>query len=112
MRSKPNAWLKNLFDEINTKFFNDRIPRSTTVTFARIKEDGLTSYSGGVSTIKISRDLIRHPDLSIIILLHEMNHAALHVSGYTGYDHLKGHSTLFHAGIDRLYRQGAYETLL
>jgi hypothetical protein len=112
MRLRPNQWLLKMFDEMNYNFFNCRIPKSTTVSFAKIKHDGVTKYNRGVSTILIHRDLIKHPDLAAIILLHEMNHADLHVSGYTGYEHLNGHSTLFHAGIDRIYRQGAYESLL
>ena len=111
-KARADRWLQHMFRTMNIGFFEGKIPKSTVVRFARIKDDGQTSSTEGVSTILIHSDLIKHPDLGTIVLLHEMVHAHLRHSNYVGYDHLGGHGTLFHAGIDRLYKIGAYETLL
>jgi hypothetical protein len=111
-RAKADRWLKGLFRHLNHVFFDCRIPKSTTVCFTGMKDDGQTESEGGVYHIRVHKDLIKHPDLATIVLLHEMVHADLRVCGYVGYDHLEGHSTLFHAGIHKLWTLGAFETLL
>jgi len=111
-KARADRWLRKMFITMNRAFFDGKLPKSTIVRFARIKDDGVTGTEEGVSTILIHSDLIEHPDLGAIVLLHEMNHAYLRHLGYIGYDHLGGHGTRFHAGIDRLYIAGAYETLL
>src|SRR5208282_3275053 len=98
-RARANRWLQKMFVTMNKAFFDGKIPKNTIVRFSRIKDDGQTSTTGGVSTILIHSDLIKHPDLGAIVLLHEMAHAHLRHSDYIGYDHLGGHGTLFHADI-------------
>jgi hypothetical protein len=108
-----NRWLNEMFTSLNYGFFNGRLPKSTTVRFEKLKKaDGKTHWCQGVAEIAIHSDLRGHSELATIVLLHEMVHADLYVKGYIGYDYLKGHSTLFHAGIDKLYQAGSYEDLL
>lgn len=101
-----NKDLQELFDYFNERFFEDRV--RVKVRFGKIKEDGLCD----TEHITISDTLKRHPDLIAIVLLHEMTHGYLNETGYVGHEQDGGHSTLFHAEIDRLYRAGAYEGLL
>lgn len=79
------------------------------VCFADINEDGLYSSEFG---IEIKKNLNSHPDLVMIVLLHEMVHAYLGAVGHVGYSHDKGHGGRFHVEIDKLFQKGAYEGLL
>ena len=99
--------LKSTFDYLNDRFFNGDIPE-LGLKFKNIREDG--RYGRG--EIIINSDLKTHPDITMIILLHEMNHAYMDAMGNIGYEHDGGHNTAFYVGLDRLYRLGAYDDLL
>ena len=107
-----NKDLKLAFLVMNEKFFGCRIPEKSVVEFKKIKEDGICQYNGGHIQIRISEDFKKHGDAGMVVLLHEMVHADLKLSGYTGYDHFEGHGPLFFAALDRLYRAGAYEGII
>src|SRR4029077_12551404 len=109
---QTNKGLRAIFDLINEKFFEGKIPSSTIVRFAKILDDGRCLHSDP-QQILINRGLRYFPDLSIIVLIHEMAHAYLHTQGYVGWDLAdKGHQLRFFSEIDRLYRAGCYEGLL
>ena len=107
-----NKLLRDFFDCANQIYFDNRLLDSSIITFGKIKEDGICKNVGGVTKITIHEDLRKHPDLAFVVVLHEMLHADLFHTGYRGREHIEGHGTLFHAGIDRLYKAGAFEGLI
>jgi hypothetical protein len=102
-----NKDLQKIFKLMNKRFFAERIP-DMTVKFGDIEDDGICTPD----EIIINKDLKGHSDYAIITLLHEMVHADVNNDGYIGYENDGGHHTRFYAGIDRLYKAGAYEGLL
>jgi Zn-dependent peptidase ImmA (M78 family) len=118
-KGTSNKRLREIFEILNERFFENKIPMRLTVRFATDKEveksdgthrDGRGMYRPG--EIFIHRNLRTHPDLATIVLIHEMAHAVLHEEGYIGYKQDGGHSIRFHAEIDRLYKAGIFEGLL
>jgi hypothetical protein len=108
-----NKDLSKSYKVFNHLFFDGRIRvLPENVRFASNEDcdkcDGI--YDG--EEILINEDLKRSGDYAMITLLHEMVHADIRQNGYIGYEHDGGHHVLFYAGIDRLYRAGAYEGLL
>jgi len=101
-----NKNLQMFFKIFNRRYFGNKIP-AMHVRFGKIKEEGLFREDG----IIVNSGLRRFPDLASLVLLHEMNHAYLEANGYNGVMD-GGHSTIFHVGIDRLYKAGAYEGIL
>ena len=108
-----NNDLRKAFKLFNVRFFEGRINLDpSSVRFASSDDcdncDGL--HLG--DAIYINEDFKKHGDCAMITLLHEMVHADIIQNGYLGYEQDGGHHTLFYAGIDRLYRAGAFEGLL
>ena len=94
------------FSAMNSQFFDRKIP-AMRVRFANIDEEGLFKPE----EILINQSLKKFPDLATLVLLHEMNHAYVRLNGYNGIMN-DGHDIIFHVGIDRLYKAGAYEGIL
>lgn len=111
MKKMTNKELQKIFKRLNDRFFAGRI-RDMGVRFANDDDcqecDGLCTSDD----IFIHDTLRRHPDLACLVLLHEMIHADLYQDGYIGHESDGGHHTRFYAGIDRLYKAGAFEGLL
>jgi len=106
-----NKDLKALFLIFNDRFFNSEIKENYSVRFGDKEE---CDDAEGLCTddeIFINEDFKSHPDMAILVLGHEMSHAVIRKRGYRGHDD-DGHSILFHAEIDRLYKAGFYEGLL
>jgi predicted metal-dependent hydrolase len=114
MKKFTNKELQKTFRRFNKDFFQKRIRiRSRHVRFGNKKQccnaEGICSKK---NFIYINEELKKHPDLSFIILLHEMAHAVLFEDGYVGYGFDGGHGQRFYAELHRLYLAGAYENLL
>lgn len=112
MRSYTDKKLRSAFEIFNKLYFEDKIRENTEVRYADDEDcdgcDGLSS----VDFIYVHEDYKRHPDMGFIILLHEMQHCYMHQKGYVDWKDEGGHHMLFYAGLDRLYKAGAYEGLL
>jgi len=106
-----NKILQKSFNILNKRFFQGRL-NGAIVKFGDCGEDGKADGEHTSGEITISSDFKRHPDMALLTLLHEMVHADLDREGYIGYVSDGGHHTRFYAGIDRLYKAGAYEGLL
>jgi len=108
-----NKELQAAFKRLNKRFFDNRIQLpSTAVQFGDIEDcDGADGIELG-DEIFIHNDFKRHPDMAILVLMHEMVHADLRQDGYIGYENDAGHGVRFKGGIDRLYRAGAFDDLL
>lgn len=105
--------LQTVYRRLNKRFFDNRIQlRAKYISFGDAEDcDGADGIELG-DEIFIHESLRVHPDLAILVLLHEMVHADLRQDGYVGYEHDAGHGVRFKGGIDRLYRAGAYDDLL
>jgi hypothetical protein len=101
-----NKSLQMFFKVFNERYFGKKIP-AMRVRFGKIKDEGHFRQD----RIIINSLLRKFPDLASLVLLHEMNHAYLEANGYNGIMD-GGHSIVFHVGIDRLYKAGAYEGIL
>jgi hypothetical protein len=112
MKPKTNKWLQKTYEALNNQFFDGRLKlRPSKVRFAswdELDDDGM--YLIGDSLL-VNEDFKTHETMCVIVLLHEMVHVDQNQGGYVGYTD-DSHDLIFHAGIDRLYRAGAYETLL
>jgi hypothetical protein len=107
--------LQHTFQVLDDRFFDGYLQRGRTqVTFGSNKtcESGLGCTDQNDNKIYINIEVRKIRRVIVLILLHEMVHAKLFLEGYVGYEKDGGHEMLFHAGIDRLYRQGAFEGLL
>lgn len=101
--------LKIFYDELNERFFNNDLPKRATVKFSDMEEDGLCTCSEKL--IEIHKDLQRHPDLMIVVLLHEMGHLKLS-DDYVGMPTTASHGMRFQAELVRLFKAGAYDNVL
>ena len=115
MRIRTDRWLQEIYRTMNFRFFDGRLQLpAIRVTFASAKEmgkcDGMFVRSKG--EIKIHKDFAKHESMCVITLLHEMCHLAIHENGYMGADPTDDHYMLFYNEIARLWRLGAYETIL
>ena len=111
--------LREFFEILNVRFFQNSIPMCLNIRFASDRElknsDGNHRDGPGMLTvgeILIHNDLRYHPDLACLVLIHEMCHAELHESGYIGYEHDGGHGSLWHARMVELFKAGIFEGLL
>lgn len=106
-----NKSLRSAFDVLNKRFFENRICEDIIVRFGDNEDcEGCDGLHTGAEIV-IHEDFKKHGDVALLVLLHEMEHADLHQDGYIGYKN-ESHHIRFHAGIDRLYKAGAYEGLL
>jgi Zn-dependent peptidase ImmA (M78 family) len=104
-----NKQLHKLFVTLNRRFFEGQIPEDMSVRFKDVSGmDGCYTKDN----IVINSNLRNRRTAVMITLLHEMVHAMLHYDSYIGYAEDRGHGTRFQAGIDRLYKAGAYDGLL
>lgn len=106
---------KNLqlnFKLINTRFFDGRVPADIKVQFVPSAEldgdDG--EYTESEKTIRITEDFRRHENAALVVLIHEMAHAALPT--YIGWNDKEDHGDRFEALRGELYLKGAYDGLL
>ena len=111
MKKFTNKELQKAFRRFNKDFFQKRIRiRSRHVRFGNKKQccnaEGICSKK---NFIYINEELKKHPDLSFIVLLHEMAHAVLFEDGYVGYGFDGGHGQRFYAELHRLYLAGALQ---
>ena len=105
--------LRDMFLAFNRDFFNHKINvRGTIVQWGTLKRDDAYGTSSWKHVISINKKLRNMPVFAAQTLLHEMAHMVLIQAGYIGYGCDGGHSILFYAEIDRLYKIGAYEGLL
>ena len=114
MKKMTTKELQKAYRKFNKEFFGSRIRiRSRHVQWGDRKQcQNAEGLCGRKNYIYINEELRTHPDLSFIILLHEMAHAVLFETGYVGYKFDGGHGQLFYAEVHRLYQAGAYEHLL
>lgn len=116
MRPLSNKNLNKIVHHLCQDFFPkiSNIPRAS---FGVIEEEeGKTDgeYESSENRIIIDRSLACHPDLTILVVMHELAHAELCVGDtvYTGHDPLFDHGQRFGAIIVRLFEAGAYDNLL
>jgi hypothetical protein len=112
LRPYTDKKLRNAFELFNEKYFESKIRETIEVRYGDDEDcddcDGLSSED----FIYVHKDFKYHPDMGLIVLLHEMQHCFMHQKGYNAWKDEGGHHMLFFAGIDRLYKAGAYEGLL
>jgi hypothetical protein len=104
--------LRGVFNIFNEKYFEGKIRDNIEIRYGNNEDcencDGLASCD----FIYVHEDFKRHPDMGLIILLHEMQHCHMLQKGYNDWKEEGGHHMLFYAGIDRIYKMGGYEGLL
>lgn len=103
-----NKDLQRLFNINNHRYFEDQIDSGYTVKFEKSQDDGF--HIPSVKKISINADLRRHPDLALLVLLHEMAHASL--PEYRGAEDQNTHGMLFQAKLVELFNKGAYDGIL
>ncbi|MGA9896777.1 MAG: SprT-like domain-containing protein [Terriglobales bacterium] len=99
--------------DFQQKYFEDR---EITISVAITQKNelggtacfGAATENGGI--VSVPEELLPFGKCLKIVLLHEMIHANLHVTGKT--DPGNGHGELFKAEVKRLMNAGAYDSLL
>ena len=101
------------FDMLNEFFFAGKIVLNR-VEFAKkpLSRGAMGAYFNQRKWILIDKTFMNFPRICTELLLHEMAHAHLDLQGYVGYPSDEGHGGLFHVEIDRLYKAGAYDSIL
>lgn len=101
--------LQSIYKKINNRFYEGALPLDCKVHFEKLgDEDGM---SFGEHEIIINEKLKQFPVFVEVVLLHEMVHVSL--LGYVGDIENDGdHGMRFQAGLDALYKKGAYDGLL
>jgi len=112
LRPFTDKKLRLAFDLFNEKYFEGKIRDSIEVRYADNQDCGPDDGLSSEDFIYIQKDFKYHPDMGLIVLLHEMQHCYMHQKGYRAWKDGGGHHMLFFAGLDRLYKAGAYEGLL
>jgi hypothetical protein len=111
MRKMTDKQLQKEFHMLNEQFFDDKLPW-INVCFGGNRPGTDGHFDMSRNEIHLSLGLRNFPNLSIIVLLHEMAHASMARQGYRGYPGDGGHGGLFQVELDRLYKAGAYDGLL
>jgi len=105
--------LQTEFNQLNDRFFQGKL-NGVQVRFG--KTEGIRGADGSFNTmtkiIRVSPIFQNLPVMCCIVLIHEMAHAYLDLMGYVGYPADAGHGGLFQVELDRLYKAGAYDSLL
>ena len=111
MRLYTDKKLREAFNLFNEKYFEGKIRTNIEVRYGDNEDCESSDGLSCADFIYIHEDFRSHPDMGLIILLHEMQHCYLAQKGYNSW---KGdsHQMLFYAGIDRIYKMGGYEGLL
>jgi len=105
-----NRDLQSSFRLLNKRFFNSACPTTTVCKFVDPEDIDYDDGESSGEEIWINSDLRRHPDLCLIVLLHEMTHVAQ--PDYIGWPKEERHGSLNQALIGELYKKGAYDGLL
>lgn len=103
-----NKDLKKVYDRLNARFFEGRLPEDASVHFEDLTEeddDGVCR----ANEIAIHSNYQKSQTVATLILLHEMIH--LELPNY-GYPCDGGHGMLFQHRLVELFYQGAYDGLL
>ena len=99
--------------EYQQKYFEDR-EITISVAIAQKNELGGTACFGAATEnggiVSVSKELLPFGKCLKIVLLHEMIHANLHVTGK--HDPENHHDESFKAEVKRLMNEGAYDSLL
>lgn len=112
---RPDPALAGIYDEINARHFNGRLPAIPVVWEPRLAEvgtlaakaftlEGMFGNLGDKSIILLNPRLSRKPDALRRALSYEMVHAWLHTVG----DPSTGHGPAFQATLERLSNEGAF----
>lgn len=105
--------LKTEFDHLNERFFRGKIVLNHVGYAGKSMVKGASgAYFRDEKKILLDSDLRKFPNLSCVILLHEMAHAHLELQDYSGYPMDAGHGMRFQVELDRIYREGGYDGLL
>jgi hypothetical protein len=118
-----NKTLRKTFDRLNQRYFGGALKDPPTLKFEDLSEDegeGKQEYGAegtcDIDGIRIEETLRIHPDLMILILMHEMVHWKLRDWEVGTMPSLEiitgGHGPAFKQEIYRLWNSGAYEGLL
>jgi hypothetical protein len=115
----PDPALVRVYDEINARHFNGRLPAIPVVWEPRLAEvgplaaqaftlEGMFGHIGDRAVILLTPGLARDPAALRRALSHEMVHAWLHTQG----DISTGHGPAFQATLKRLSDEGAFAGLV
>jgi hypothetical protein len=111
MRKMTDKQLQNEFFMLNERFFDDKLPY-IEVRFGGNHPGTDGHFDMSKNEIHLSVGLRNFPNLLMIVLIHEMAHASMAIQGYRGYPGDGGHGGLFQVELDRLYKAGAYDSIL
>jgi len=108
-----NKDLQSFYKIINKRFYNNALPADIVVRFDdadEMEDHDEGEYIEADKQILIHKDFRRHPDVAMMVLVHETAHVAL--PEYVGWTDKDEHGHRFEALIGELYRKGAYDGLL
>jgi hypothetical protein len=109
LKKATNKELRHWFRKFNKEYFETQLREPEMVAYvdlAKAKSDGMSGQlADGKYFIYIDKGLRHYPDLSLIVLLHEMAHTRFGKN-------IKPHGYQFQSEIVRLWNLGAYEDLL